>query len=91
MTMRERIARAISDYRYKPGYRFDDTHDAERAFLLGEADAVLKAMREPTEAMVAAGDACDERDEFTATPRHAAECEVHWQAMIDAALSEGER
>ena len=50
-----------------------------------EARAAIAAMREPTEAMVDAGYACDGTTTYDAT----AFCETHWRAMIDAALAEG--
>jgi hypothetical protein len=48
------------------------------------ADAVLAAMRKPTEAMVKAGDLPGWDDDITIG--HGTEI---WQAMIDAALTEG--
>lgn len=80
MDKREEMARAVRDALEKhvgPSASYADEYAI--------TDAVLSVLREPDERMIAAGDACDEmRDEFTATPKHAASCEVHWQAMIDA-------
>lgn len=81
--MVERVARAISPKTWDDPVCGGLAKEAARA--------AIEAMREPTEAMMKAGEACDEMwDEFTATPKHAASCEVHWQAMITAALSDTE-
>lgn len=49
------------------------------------AKSVIAAMREPTEAMLAAGEKCDEGRYFT---EGCAEPDKHWRAMIDAALAQ---
>lgn len=59
MTMREKIARAFYEQRSRftiqPNRRtYDELDDVQRAQLLASADAVLDAIREPTESMVAA-------------------------------------
>lgn len=79
MNMRERIARALAA---QEGYAYDpEPYDAR-------ADAVLNAMREPTEAMIKRYDGPmgeaewglrQNRDEFVATA---------WRAMIDAAKAD---
>ena len=50
------------------------------------ARAALAAMREPTEAMVGAGDGCHEYYPFSSSVSSAADAETVWRAMIDAAL-----
>lgn len=56
-----------------------------------KARSAIEAMREPTRAMEDAADDCDERLPFVSTPLHAAEGDVHWRAMIDAALRDSDR
>lgn len=75
-TMKERIARAICKD------MTGDVHDYE--LYRDTADAVLAAMREPTEEMVKAGDLPGWDGDVTVDLSR----EV-WQAMIDAAITEG--
>ena len=77
--MRERIAAAIAPGAWglkRLGLKLDDWNQGELDMSLHQADAVLAAMREPTEAMIEAGN-LEEANE---------ECVPVWQAMIDAAL-----
>jgi hypothetical protein len=76
-TMIERVARAALDA-YYPQSIFSREHPEREKFRL-VALAAIAAMREPTEAMRDAGFA-----ENFGKPSYAA-----WQAMIDAALTEG--
>jgi hypothetical protein len=70
-TMRERVARAIAE-----------AHELHGRSYYSIADAVIAAMREPTEAMVNAGyDVGYSPDPLP--------CDAVWKAMIDAAISEG--
>ena len=75
MDMRERIARAINPFAY-----YEGTDQCYRDDALRSADAVLEAMREPTEEMVQARIDCYPR-ELRIKPY---DLEV-WQTMIDAA------
>ena len=83
MTMRERIARAIAkaDGMHPEAVSNDEDEVPVWTLYLDTADAVLAAMREPTDWMKAAySDVCD-------TPvLHAV---LDYQAMIDAAINEG--
>lgn len=81
MTMRERIARVAYDEAF-PQVAWEIAGDHRQQFFLDQADAVLAAMREPTEAMVTAGyDVGYSPDPLP--------CGDVWKAMIDAAISEG--
>jgi len=66
--MIERVARAIAEQNH--GSTWDEWID--------EARAAIEAMREPTEAMINAGDRTD----------HDVEATMVWRAMIDEALGE---
>lgn len=66
---------------------FSDLDKSEREFALIHARAVIVAMREPTEAMVSAGNHAIEPDSRLFYKRVADEA---WQAMIDAALARAE-
>lgn len=75
--MVERVAKAIDDA---------EGHATVKGF--GAADkaihmarAAIAAMREPTEDMIAEGEACDDCDSGNAS------AVVHWLSMIDAALA----
>lgn len=84
MRMREKIARALFDNwisRQSSLTRTERAWRRSRDGLLLDADAVLAAMREPTEAMVTAGTAEDDVHEL-------APARIHWQAMIDSAIEE---
>lgn len=84
-TMLERVARAICvaakldpDGKFKSSnYEVEiDPHLFAWQEFLQEARSAIKAMREPTDAMVDAGNSC-EHDEAPAT---------YYQAMVEAAL-----
>lgn len=69
-TMRERVARAIATVPHLAGQSAND-------WMLARADAALRELREPTEAMIEAG-------------RWPAEDEgalAAWHAMIDTAIA----
>lgn len=84
--MREKIARAIREHHRTHVRQPARTNETRRTFHQGDkeaADAVLAAMREPTEAMLAAGLKADNE-------RGGAVDELDvWQAMIDAATDLG--
>ena len=89
MTMIERVARALWEVSAEPEH--GDSWEAVSASVWGDnlrqhARAVIKAMREPSEAMVDQG---YEPIRFTEVAGHldAKRC---YQAFIDAALSEAE-
>jgi hypothetical protein len=75
MTMVEQIARGLSAY---IGCRWEDVPDKDAALNAGRV--ALKCMREPTDAMLAAG-----READAGLLHNAAST---WKAMIDAALRE---
>lgn len=76
-TMREKIARAAGDEFEKQGNPWPG-----HVLLLDVADAVLEAMREPTEAMTRRGSYNVNSVGLAGSPLHADAC---WRAMIDAA------
>ncbi len=80
MTMVERMARSMceADCVTCP-QRMDTEWNNESAFYLSFARAALKAMREPTEAMLAAA---------STNASHQLVAQAFWEAMIAAALSE---
>ncbi len=84
-TMIERVARTICDALH-PLERMvvSDGFECVDSWRMAEcrriADAVLAAMREPTEAMVGAP------ERLTICPQH--EAREAWQAMIDEALKD---
>ena len=80
--MRERIARAI--FRVKSrGCDWDQSieSDAYKKHMFAMADAVLDAMREPTEGMLAARENC-------LPPKGVRYDVAEWRAMIDEAKRE---
>lgn len=77
MTLVERMARAISDAEFTGIQPVTDHHRRD-------ARAALKAMREPTEAMLTAGGNEGGFDGYRQTDNTA----DIWRAMIDAALTE---
>ena len=86
MTLRERVARAIEPTLWaildKPEDAAEFGHPAERrAYSLAKAERAIAAMREPTEAMVRSGVHVVNGWGVSGVPV--------WEAMIDAALSEG--
>jgi hypothetical protein len=94
--MKGRIARAIYDVEnrwiagnFPPDWKprpFEELQAHEQRLHYDYADAVLKAMREPTEGMCRAGVDTGEvsNNEFYVRPSHMLGI---WQAMIDAALT----
>jgi hypothetical protein len=81
--MVERSARAIC---VGLGWLWDDpwhtTGDTQERCRTAALSAI-EALREPTEAMIAAGEGCDD---YTSSFVQAADCETHWRAMIAAAM-----
>lgn len=83
MTMKERIARAIHE---EIELRDDLCHyeyKYKRESMILVAEAVLDAMREPTEAMIEVG-----IEDHGWGDCEMSEMHFRWQAMIDAAKSE---
>jgi hypothetical protein len=81
-SMVERVARAIFEVEYPGGevdeYRWERSKEA----YLAQAQAAIEEMREPTDAMVDAGDAVEPGvTGYT-------DALSHYQAMINAALNE---
>lgn len=74
--MVNRIERVPADYFAPNSISKNEIREAARA--------VIEAMREPTEAMIRAGQACDDS---TTGFVQGADGETHWRAMIAAALS----
>lgn len=77
--MVERVARAIAEE--INGGKFDDArwyNDDQRDVHRRRARAAIEAMREPTEAMLTAGDSAMIRKDDAAADA--------WQAMVDEAL-----
>lgn len=89
MTMRERIARALWNDNNSMDAEYDDLSKAVQGVMLKRADAVLNAMREPTEAMQEAGAAVISGGANFAHDRPLPTLGNAYRAMIDAALSEG--
>lgn len=74
------------------GGRFRDVNEPYQSDYLDAADAairtVLERLREVTPAMEAAGDALQPRYPFSTEIKESADCDVIWQAMLDAAARE---
>jgi hypothetical protein len=83
MTMIDQVAAAIADARGGAGPTFAElfpNRERGEAIIRLVAKVAIRAMREPTEAMILANsDAGGPDDEHT---------KADWRAMIDAALSE---
>lgn len=87
MTLRERMARAIDPKAWiNDGYY--RIFEKRRTLSLKQADACLRAMQEPTDSMEIAGAIARDFDGIKYPSRKRAA--ITWQAMIDAALSEGQ-
>lgn len=84
--MVERVARAISHAFREEGSHWDGKweSDAEHHEFLRAARAVISAMREPTEEMLAAGGSGGLSHRDGSPNPHAAD--ACWRLMIDAAL-----
>jgi len=85
-TMIERVARAIFE-------AMDVTDGLDGSSATRYAVAAIKAMRDPTQAMVRDGDATPTshswgQSHLSAENAEFAMCEPIWQAMIDAALTQ---
>ena len=88
--MVERVAKAIRDHNMRQGgvEPASDMTPFEAQHYTAEARAAIAAMREPTEAMVLAGDDAQTDIQGPDEGIQVAMCSsVPWQAMIDAALS----
>lgn len=93
-TMVERVARAsFACWRKRMdekgllldrGRNFEDMDESEREFAPIHARAVIEAMREPTAAMIRAGDASGGAP--TGKPVNFPVTENVWQAMVNEAL-----
>ena len=85
--MVDRVARAMAAYAEKL-----PTGDRDALFIYGDreglARAAIAALRDPTAAMVDAGENEDDR---TTQYVQGADCTEHWRAMIDAALKSIEK
>lgn len=93
MTMVERIARAMADGSWD-AKSFTETPNGEtpdefRAYWSDKARAALSAMMEPTFAVKMAGAQAITAEHMKANANYDAACDA-WQAMIQAALDEGE-
>lgn len=94
-SMIERMARALFDSGCRPAAdvspasaSWEDLATVERAMYLDEARGVLTAMRDPTEAMIAA-EAKDVDGEIAPVNSYEVFTPTEiWRSMIDAALSE---
>lgn len=90
MDMIEKVARAIyassafHDNLDSINPRFDSLGDEWRAVMFASARAAIEAMREPTEAMNAAGHVCLPHGGYMP---HEREAGYVWEAMISAALT----
>lgn len=98
--MIERVARAmwaqnvaLSRHLFSPSFPIE-THDFDadigiREHWLGVARAAIEAMREPTEAMVAAmgSDLTDEGEPRAGTQASLELARAHWRKGIDAAIN----
>ena len=83
----ERVARIIDPHAFDPQEKTRLAHlfgcfktaterqSEARAIAMGTARKILAALREPSDAMIEAGEMCDAADV--------------WRSMIDAALTEG--
>jgi hypothetical protein len=76
MTMIERVARATHNHSREHANSWDELLPYYHNKYRQDARAAIAAMREPTEAMINAGDRTD----------HDVEAATVWQAMIDEAL-----
>lgn len=88
MNMREKLARALAlkDAQAGPQSRFIDQYASHEAYVeahwqgrLGAVDAVLDTLREPDEAMIAAGELSSDIEGGWEGPRFC------WTVMLDAA------
>lgn len=93
MTMREQIARALWDSREstlpeRGRLSFDQASYVARRYIMADADAVLKAMREPIDAMTDAyWDTVRLHGGNVASEVYPLGFQV-WEAMVDAAIAE---
>lgn len=82
-TLLQRAAKAVFSERY-PSRNWDSAPEGAKLGCYDTANAVLRAIREPTEAMIGA---CDQLS--VESLRHdPCRATVFWQAMIDASLAE---
>lgn len=83
-TMLERVAEAIGSEMQQMGF---EIHDRE---VIAIATCAIAAMQEPTEAMCCAGGLAIEAAMFADQKSVFESARDEWQAMIAAALAEGE-
>jgi hypothetical protein len=92
VTMVERVARLFcegdADTLLPIGPYFERTQPQWK-FRVPAARAVIQAMRKPTEVMIENGDRRNYGNEMLSDELERAHIPRIWQAMIDAALSEG--
>jgi hypothetical protein len=82
MTPIERVARGLHSVRSRETV-FDNLSRTIKGHYFKEARAAIEALRDPSEKMVEAG--IDLNDGFECSSSS-----VHWDAMISAALAEGD-
>lgn len=88
MNMIERLAIALyEDYEGTNRYQLIGEDDETQRMYRSYARAAIKAMRKPTERMIAIGDNTPTGHSWGDGAEYAA-CEPLWEAMIDAALEE---
>lgn len=90
MGMREKVARALND---ADGTREWEDAGSDQEWYRNLATAAIEAMMEPTPGMLEAGYNAKEQPGMADNQRelHSMKMAPRWQAMIRAALSEGQR
>lgn len=83
--MVERIARSIHQYRARESV-YENMSQTIKNRYLGEARAVIEAMRDPLDNMIAAAIARDESGNSELSDYIACSHEEAWRTMIDEAL-----
>jgi hypothetical protein len=99
MTPLERAAKALYERDHDGRFKiigepcaWEELTPESKATYIDEARAVLTSIREPSEGMYDAGESADwvGEDESHSAVRPSEDGPGIWQAMIDAALAEGE-
>lgn len=98
MTKIEQVARASFAYwradmdrlglKMDMGRTFEDMTSTEQEFAMGHARAIIEAMREPSEEMLAAKDERANPVIWDANCHYCGGPKENWNVMIDAALAE---
>jgi hypothetical protein len=83
----ERAARALFESQPRIE-RWDDLDPNSKSIFLHKARKVIKAIREPSEAMIEVGKKRRVKDVREYPDRVEVDTMINWQAMIDAALAE---